>query len=118
MSNPLEDLKKLRRGVEKPRRKRAEKTDSVPMQDLGIDKIPDENELYDFFHKELRSGDQSTWEDNADSEDAPYNRTSGWAPYVGKVFDKRKLPDYRHGPVKVYTKEEIEEYEKQRDAKG
>jgi len=31
-------------------------------------------------------------------------------------FKKSKLPDYRPGPVRIYTKEEIAEYEESKNA--
>lgn len=35
-----------------------------------------------------------------------------WVAPIGIRKLVRKHPDYRHGPVKIYTKEEIEEYER------
>ena len=35
--------------------------------------------------------------------------------YKPPKWSKKKLPDYRPGPVKVYTKEEIAQYERERD---
>lgn len=125
MSNPLEDLKKLRRGVEKPRRKRVE-TDSVPVQDLALDSIPTPEELWEYFQKEVRYRNETHEDRVADEADGQvagsFKDAHGWAPYAIPFRTIRKLKrardDYKHGPVKVYTKEEIEEYEKQRDAKG
>lgn len=57
-------------------------------------------------------------EDAMDDDEASHHRNQrGWPDYaiprsIRKL--KGKLPDYRPGPVKVYTKEEIEEYERVR----
>lgn len=125
MSNPLEDLKKLRGGTEKPRRKRVDNSDSdgkrpVPMEDLGIGAIPTPEELWEYFQKEIRYRDESESDPTDENTDDVIG--SAPVPYAIPFRTIRKLKrardDYKHGPVKVYTKEEIEEYEKQRDAKG
>lgn len=43
-------------------------------------------------------------------EEFQFNRETG----VKSTWRKRNLPDYRPGKVKVYTAEEIEEYERER----
>jgi hypothetical protein len=103
MSNPLDDLKKLRGGVEKPQPDRVE-TDSIPVQDLG-GKVPTPSEVFEYFQVGDRSDKQP------DGNEWPMHA-------LPTKWNKRKLPDYRPGKVKKYTKQEIEDYEKQRDAEG
>jgi hypothetical protein len=47
------------------------------------------------------------------SETGNVERHTPLAPSFENIWKlKRRHPDYRHGPVKEYTKQEIEEYER------
>ena len=89
MSNHILDVLNARRR-KVPRAKTPEITESndIPMEDLAI---PDEDhieQVHRYFHT-----DEGT---------------------VYPKWKKSRLPDYRPGPVKIYTKAEIEEYENDR----
>jgi hypothetical protein len=69
--------------------KKIKRTRTVPVQDLGLNKIPTPDETYAYF--------QRTGRDNTDPD--------------AILLEMR---DIKHGPVKVYTKEEVAEYNRQR----
>jgi len=66
--------------------------------------------------------DFQTWRGKAppeqDTDDGEVQVQQGWPdPIVPRraMWElKHMYPDYQHGPVKVYTKEEIDEYNKSR----
>lgn len=68
---------------------------TVPVQDLGIKSIPTPDEVFEYFQTKGRYPHDSTEEEVAIA-----------------------LPKYesqQHGPTKVYTPEEVAEYNRQRD---
>ena len=118
MSHVLDKLNKHRTKTTS-RRKREEivannaeiGSSSVSIEDLALPGINNIEETFETFHRQKTSGMDPTPYDEKD-ESIPRNWRSS-IPILPK-FDKRKLPDYRPGPVKIYTKAEIEEYENDR----
>ena len=87
------------------------KEHKVPMQDLGISKLPSPKDIFDWFHTKCRYGAKNmdeSW-DAAGEDGQMYNR-GGSTDYA--------MPSHEpieHGPVKEYTPEEIAEYEESRN---
>lgn len=100
MSNLLQQLNKYRKKT-KPKRKAKRKSapGSTPKQDLAL---PKEQSGYKTMaeHQRLHEEDEQG--------------NSQCIMPVAKAFKKGKFKDYRPGKVKVYTKAEIAEYERER----
>jgi len=95
------------------KKKDSERT--VPVQDLGLNKIPTIEEQFDFFHKKGRTINLQE-DEGPDDPTFPCNQGSGGCPaFALPNVDLKNNPDYQNGEVKVYTPEEIAEYERQRD---
>ena len=107
----LDLLNKYRTKVKPKSRPTGNKVEpgSTPKQDLALPT----DEAYDLmieFQKAPIVGHKAN-EDGEQSEVHPPFNESYAMPVLSKAFKKSRLKDYRPGKVKVYTKEEIEEYE-------
>lgn len=95
MSHLLQELNKLRsKGKPRVKRDRIRKKNveagkQIPVEDLAIPSSSEAEEVWCEFNADPDTGFKPKWR-------------------------KRNLPDYRPGKVKVYTPEEIEEYENER----
>ena len=79
---------------------------TVPVQDLGIKSIPTPDEVFESFQTKGRYPKDNS---HSDVDDTPSSNSSSEA-YAMPVHESQQ-----HGPVKVYTQEEIKEYTEQRD---
>ena len=87
---------------------------TVPVQDLGLNKIPTIKEQFDFFQTKGRAANLQ--EDEGDDDPQWQSGGARGTPDYALPADVTDLKrDYQHGEIKVYTPEEIAEYEKQRD---
>lgn len=117
MSNLLKLLNKYRTKTDKPKSEQVEMAEagSTPVEDLAL---PKEQSGYEEWAESQRMNPYSP-QDNEPDENGEARSIPHHPPIlpVAKAFNKRKFDDYRPGPVKIFTREEIEEYERERQAK-
>ena len=124
MSNPLKVLSKYRKQPAKPKakargksKKRAE-PGSTPVEDLALGSVKDPWDVLKDFQTTgyyNRHDDSKVLEEDEPSHGRLlHGHPQPAYPVMSKAFKKSRLKDYRAGPVKIYTKAEIEEYEKER----
>ena len=81
------------------------------VRDLGISKVPTPDAVFDSFQKEGRYTKTEPTEDYDGNEDGTLSVAAEKAvEYAIPAHDS-----IEHGPVKVYTPEEIAQYEKDRE---
>ena len=124
MSKVLSYLNKHRTKPAKPKakargksKKRAE-PGSTPVEDLSLKSVHDPYEQMVSFQK-LPIYTRHNPNEEVDDEDYTYNTQQTGSPpmalpVLSKKFIKHRLKDYQAGPVKIYTKAEIAEYERER----
>jgi len=86
------------------------KRNAIPMQDLGISKIPTPAQVFEWFQK---MGRYTRTERNADYD----GDTDGSLAITKSTSVEFAIPKHKpieHEPVKVYSPEEIAQYEKER----
>jgi len=120
----LEGLNKHRsKGISRRKRDEIRKkheamsADTTPLQDVALPNEDNIKETFELFQRNTPGGSFNESISSRDWEqEMPNGRNSRiQTPILPTNWNKRKLPDYRPGPVKVYTDEEIAQYMKEKE---
>lgn len=107
MKNLSDQLKAIRIKPIKERPLVAARDHSVPVNDLGINKIPTPLEIYEYFN-EPSNGVPMATSSNTEGLVNILENTGPSHPIYNKMAINKHL-DYTHGPVRVFTDQEIKE---------